>query len=275
MNELKLPLINYEKFSETRDTIQLYAQLLSGIKGRHVPHQKNWEEFSLQTYAKGFTTGPIPIKTNRGFEAFEFNLDLVEHKLKLFCKEKTEEISLMQKNVNEFVQIFIEMLGKNNLILPDIQKDIIDKINLVYDIAEADNLLCLSRQVFFVLQKFKGQTLFETSSINFWPHHFDMAVLVFSGKLIDGQDPQNWDYSREQMNFGFSMGDIETPEPYFYITAYPFNENLFDLKLPEFVSIQKTNWKGFVIKYREMSKIKNFPASILNFMTALLKSNFR
>jgi hypothetical protein len=275
MNELRLPLISYKKFKKTRDTIQFYAEIISELKGKIVPHQKNWEEFSLQTYIKGFTTGPVPITTNRGFEAFELNLDLVEHKLKLFYNEKIEEISLMQKNVNEFLQIFKERLGKNNLILPDIKKEIIDNINLVYDITEADNLLSTFRQIYFALMEFKGKTLFETSSINFWPHHFDMAVLVFSGKLIDGQDPQNWDYSREQMNFGFSMGDKEIPEPYFYITAHPFNENLFNLELPEFVGIRKTNWKGFVIKYSKMRKMKDFPAPIIKFMAAILKSNFR
>ena len=81
------------------------------------------------------------------------------------------------------------------------------------------------------MMTFKGDKLKETSNINFWTHRFDLAMLMFNGKLISGQDPNNWDYSREQMNFGFSFGDEVITNPYFYITQYPFNDKLFELNL--------------------------------------------
>jgi hypothetical protein len=84
------------------------------------------------------------------------------------------------------------------------------------------------KQIYFIMQKFKGTLLHETSNVNFWPHHFDLAMLVFSGKLVDGKDSNDWSSSREQMNFGFSTGDDGIPEPYFYVTAYPFNEKLLN-----------------------------------------------
>jgi hypothetical protein len=57
-------------------------------------------------------------------------------------------------------------------------------------------------------------------------------MLVFSGKLVDGKDSNDWSSSREQMNFGFSTGDDGIPEPYFYVTAYPFNQKLLNEPLP-------------------------------------------
>ena len=56
MEKIVLPQIDYNTFAKTRDTIQLYAQLISAIKGKLVPHQKNWEEYSLKVYSKGFTS---------------------------------------------------------------------------------------------------------------------------------------------------------------------------------------------------------------------------
>jgi hypothetical protein len=77
-------------------------------------------------------------------------------------------------------------------------------------------------------------------------------MLWFSGRLVPGKDPSNWDHSREQMNFGFSTGDDEIPEPYFYITAYPFNEELVKPDLPANAYWHTEGWKGAVLKYSEL-----------------------
>ena len=251
MIKTKLPELDYLKFKLTKDTIQLYAQLLSAIKGKFTPHQKNWEEFSLKIYAKGFTTTPIPIETGNGIEALDLNLNIVEHKLKIFFADKRESVDLLQPNIKAFTNELVSKLESYNIKIDLDDKFLSDK-DFNYSTSESEKLWTVIRLISFALLEFKGKQLLETSNINFWAHHFDLAMLMFTGRLIPDQDPENWDYSREQMNFGFSLGDEGITEPYFYITAYPFPTNAFNKTLPGNMFWHTEGWNGAVMKYREL-----------------------
>ena len=122
--------------------------------------------------------------------------------------------------------------------------------------------------------EFKGEQLLETSSINFWSHHFDLALLLFSGNLIPDKDPEDWDNSREQMNFGFSFGDEGVAEPYIYITAYPFNEELLKHKLPSNAYWNKEGWNGAILKYSDVQRANKPKDDILDFMNTIRKLVF-
>jgi len=243
----------------------LYAQLISAIKGKLVPHQKNWEEFSLKIYAKGFTTTPIPIQTENGVETLDLNINLVEYKLKIFYKNNRDEINLEQTSIAEFTQKLIDILNSYGIRIEKPEAKFFAEDKLTYDKNEISKLWKLFRQVYFLFLKLRGSTLKETSNINFWPHHFDLALLLFSGKLIDGQDTSNWDYSREQMNFGLSSGDAGIPHPYFYVTAYPFDEAPLEIKLPEFAEWHTEGWNGLVINLSKLENNKNLFNSLLNY----------
>ena len=271
---MKLQEIDYKEFSKTRNTIQLYAQPLSAVKGKYVYHQKNWEEFSLKTYAKGFTTGPIPIESDNGIEALDINLNFVEHKLKLFYGDKRDEIDLHQKNIKSFTEKFLEKISSYGLKDFEPEERFFAEDELIYDEKEVKKLWDTFRQIYFLLLKFRGSTLLETSNINFWAHHSDIALLVFSGKIIEGKDPNDWDNSREQMNFGFSSGDEGVGQPYFYVTAYPFDEKLFEIKLPGFARWQKVGWKGVVVEFDQLPKYSVTENDLISLMDSLLEHNF-
>ncbi|MCF8242539.1 MAG: DUF5996 family protein [Melioribacteraceae bacterium] len=271
---MKLQTIDYKEFSKTRNTIQLYAQLLSAVKGKYIPHQKNWEEFSLKTYAKGFTTGPIPIESDNGIEALDLNINLIEHKLKLFFGDKRDEIDLHQTNIKSFTEKVLEKISSYGLEDFEPGEKFFAEDELIYDEEEVNKIWNTFRQIYFLLFQLRGSTLFETSNINFWAHHSDMALLIFSGKIIEGKDPEDWDNSREQMNFGFSSGDEGVGQPYFYITAYPFDEKLFEIELPEFARRQKEGWKGVVVEFDQLHKYSVTENDLVSLMNNLLEQNF-
>jgi hypothetical protein len=68
----------------------------------------------------------------------------------------------------------------------------------------------------------------------------------------------------EQMNFGFSTGDEAIPEPYFYITSYPFPDYVLGLELSHNAYWHKESWKGAVLKYSEIAD-KDGKEIILNY----------
>ena len=275
MNSPDLPEINYKSFSATRDSIQLYAQLLSKIKSKFLPHQKNWEEFSLNTSANGFTTGALPVATLKGIEALEIKINLFEHMLKLSFGKNSDEINLHQYNITSFTGLLTDKLAGYGIKNINPEKNFYTEDKLVYNDNDAIKLFEMFRYIYFMLLDLRGKTLLETGNVNFWPHHFDTALLVFSGRLINGRNKLNRDDSREQMNFGFSSGDATIGQPYFYITSYPLNKKLLDYDIPVYAFRQKENWNGIVITYSEMLKMQNPANSLINFMLNMLNANFK
>jgi len=53
----------------------------------------------------------------------------------------------------------------------------------------------------------------DASPVRIWPHHFDMATLIAL--------PTPEEEERRSVGVGFSPGDAEIPEPYWYVTPWP------------------------------------------------------
>lgn len=273
MSNYKFSELKLSDWKKTRDIIQSYAELLSDIKSGYTPHQKNWEEHSLKVYAKGLTTTPVPVTVNGEIETLDLNLNLIEHSLKIFCGSSRISVSLENQSTRSFAKETMAGLKESGIDFRIHEKEYSSENHGLYSSEKAAAYWTVLKQIYFVFLEFKGSLVEETSSINFWPDHFDLAMLWFSGRLIPGQDPSNWDHSREQMNFGFSTGDDEIPEPYFYITAYPFNENLTKSELPFNAFWHTEGWKGAVMKYSELTNTGNPNEMLISLFNKVLSLN--
>lgn len=273
MNNFLFPAFYSTEFKKTKDQLQSYSRLLSDIKSKYTPHQKNWEEFSLKIYAKGLTTTPIPVVVNEKIETLDLNLNLIEHQLKIFCGSSRLSIPLFFQSFKSFSVELVTLLNELGIEYNiDIKK--FDQVSFSeYDKQTAATYWDTLKQIYFIMQEFKGSLMEETSNINFWPHHFDLSMLWFSGRLIPEQDPLDWDYSREQMNFGFSAGNEKINVPYFYITSYLFNEELLSEKLPHNAYWHTEGWKGAILKYSELVDSKNPKAVLLEVFNEVLSLN--
>lgn len=118
-------------------------------------------------------------------------------------------------------------------IFPDLDRSACqDTRSLAYDPAAAHQLWQVLSQVDLALKAFRATLRQETSPVQLWPHHFDLAMLWFSGRPVPDQDRDQEKWADEQMNYGFSTGDAGIPEPYFYATAYPSPAGLTEAQLP-------------------------------------------
>ena len=81
-----------------------------------------------------------------------------------------------------------------------------------YDTASVSRFWQALTQIDTIFKQFRGELRQETGPVQLWPHHFDLAMLWFSGRLVPGQDPDNEEYADEQMNFGFVPGDDGLPD---------------------------------------------------------------
>ena len=82
------------------------------------------------------------------------------------------------------------------------------------------------------------------SPVRTWPHHFDMATLT----LLEAG---NAEYARS-VNAGFSPGDAQYEEPYFYVSPYPYPGAA---KLPPLPAIGHWHVQGFTAAIAPASRI--------------------
>lgn len=104
-------------------------------------------------------------------------------------------------------------------------------------------------QIDAVFKTFKGQMRQETSPVQLFPHHLDLALSWYSGRLIPDQDPADEDAADEQMTFGFSTGDDTIADPYFYATAYPEPPGFAGSELSDVAYWQQEGFTGAILPY--------------------------
>jgi len=250
MPKFNFPPLPLPEWQSTRDTLQKYVHIVTAIRGGLTPPEKHWGHNNLRVSATGLSTTPIPAGTEASVHSFEVNLNLAAHRLEIANSAgETWQRPLSGQSVAALGADLLAVLARRG-IEPKIDAALIaDASPLPYDFAAVARFWQVLVQVERIFKQFRAGLRRETSAVQFWPDHFDLAMLWFSGRLVPGQDPANAEYADEQMNFGFSTGDDGIPEPYFYITAYPLPEKLADVSLAEGAYWHTEGWQGAVLKY--------------------------
>ncbi len=238
-----------------------YTRALNMIRRALTPRQKHWAHVSLRVNATGLSTTPIPYQS----ELFELALDFVTHRVIITTSRGARwETRLRGQPLSQFWQELNDALGAMK-IFPNATKPDYADAAPNYDAAPIENYWRALSQADILLKQFQGELRQETSPVQFWAHHFDLAMLWFSGRLVPGQNPDDEENADEQMNFGFSVGDGGIPEPYFYITAYPLPENFIGSPLPNGAYWHTEGWNGAVLLYKTVVESDAPDALLMDF----------
>ncbi len=249
-----------------------YARALNLIRRALTPRQKHWAHVSLRLNATGLTTTPIPYQSELWQTVFaELALDLVAHRVIIITSRGARwETQLRGQPLSQFWNELNDALAEMKIFPNATQPDYADA-SPAYDAACIENYWRALSQVDILLKQFQGELREETSPVQFWAHHFDLAMLWFSGRLVPGQDAANEEFADEQMNFGFSVGDEKIPEPYFYITAYPLPENFIGSPLPDGAEWHTDGWNGALLLYKNVAAAREPDALLLEFWRTVQK----
>ena len=108
------------------------------------------------------------------------------------------------------------------------------------------------------------------SKILCWPHHFDLAATINN---IDKSDKS------KMIGLGFSPGDENYAEPYFYIYPWPYPD-IKSVQLPELSEggkWHKENWVGAILTSTQIvseSSARGQAEKALNFVNNAVKASF-
>lgn len=251
MNSQNFPALDAGVIGPTRDALHAYSQVLGSWLEACRPRRKHWWHISLRPTVRGLTTGLV----RAGGIDFELELDLHRGALRgqvagggeLLVPLQGQPAAELAAAVREF------------LLAAGIPADIVPASPEAGDATSnysADVAATIGRAwaaVAVTLASLRASIPEETSPIQVWPHHFDLAMVWLPGEKIPGEDPADEGHSDKQMNFGFTLGDPVIPEPYFYVTAYPLPPAFQRLELPAGTTWQTEGFSGAVLRYSHLA----------------------
>lgn len=249
MTESSFPELDLEAWRATRDTLQGYCKVLGAVRRAASPRQRHWSHITLHTAADGLTTTPIPAAGS----SFELRLDLIRHQLEVVTSGgERHNQPLEGQSIARFCSQTLTALEDLDL-LPQIDASAFaDEAAGEWDRQAIDRFWQAWVQIDAVFSTFKGEQRHETSPVQLFPHHFDLALSWYSGRLVPEQDPADEEWSDEQMTFGFTTGDAGIAEPYFYATAYPQPEGFVGSELPAEAHWHSEGFSGAVLLYSQL-----------------------
>jgi hypothetical protein len=218
------PELPLAAWSETRDTLHLWTQIVGKIRLVQTPWINHSWNTTLYVTSRGLTTSLIPYDER----IFQIDFDFIDHAVLVTTVEGDREtVMLRPRTVASFYQELAGVLKELELpvtIHPHAAELPGETIDLTRDTAHESydpdyaqrfwRALTSSHRVF---QKFRSTFLGKASPVHFFWGSFDLSLALFSGKAAAPQDMKMphmpvWvsrDASnQEQAVFGFWPGTV-------------------------------------------------------------------
>jgi hypothetical protein len=230
------PELSYGAWKETRDTLQLWTQIVGKIRLVKTPWLNHSWHVALYVTARGLTTSPIPY----GTLYFEIHFDFIAHVLDITVSNGgVKRIALRPQCVADFYAALMAALADLGIPVDINDKPCEiagatafaqDRLHCAYDPDYVQRFWHVLVQSDRVLKKFRTAYLGKCSPVHFFWGSFDLAVTRFSGRRapnFPGTAPgvaaevMQEAYSHEVSSAGFWPGGGGTDYAAFYSYMYP------------------------------------------------------
>ena len=235
------PRLTLSEWEDTRDTLQLWTQIVGKVRLALEPMVNHWWQVPLYVSARGLTTS-LMHANGRGLEV-EF--DFVAHRLDLRTSDgATRHVALEPRTVADFYRATTAALDELGIAvsihpLPsEVQVAIPfaeDEEHRSYDPAAAQRFWLALLQAHRVMQRFRARYIGKASPVHYFWGGADLAATRFSGRTAPkhpGGVPncpdwvQEMAYSHELHSCGLWPGG--SAEGSFYAYAYPQPDGFAD-----------------------------------------------
>jgi hypothetical protein len=234
MDDAGWPALPVAEWIDTRDTLQLWTQVVGKVRLANTTPSNHWWNVPLYVSARGLTTSLIPF----GDRAFEIELDFIRHQLDLTVTDgSVRSMALEPRSVADFhaeLMRHLDELGLSTPIwtmpveIPDAVPFEDDHDHAAYDAERVHAFWSALVQMQRVLAEFRARYVGKCSPVHLFWGALDLAVTRFSGRtapLHPGGAPNcgpfvmHEAYSHEVSSAGYWPGP--DGEGVFYSYAYP------------------------------------------------------
>jgi len=256
------PDLTLSRWEDTRDTLQLWAQIVGKVRLALEPMINHWWQVPLYVSARGLTTSLM----HSDVGGLEIEFDFVHHVLELRSSTgELRRIGLEPQTVASFyhqVTAALESLGLNLTLfgrpvevpisIPFAQ----DEQHRSYDAAAAHAFWLALLQAHRVMTIFRGRFIGKASPVHFFWGAADLATSRFSGRRAPkhrGGVPncpdlvQELAYSHEVSSCGFWPGG--SAEGSFYSYAYPQPDGFDEWQVGPRAAYYDKNLGEFLLPY--------------------------
>ena len=229
------PSIPVSEWSDTRDTLQLWTQIVGKIRMVNEPLVNHWWNVPLYVTARGLSTGLMSHPTAQGFQ---IDFDFRDHRLEITTSGGVHDsIALESGPVSEFYARTMRLLDDSGVptrIWPvpvEIETAIPfadDQVHVTYEPAQAERFWLALVQIDRVIYRFRSRFIGKASPVHLFWGALDLATTRFSGRTapphpggVPNCGPQVMleAYSHEVSSCGYWPGG--GGEGIFYSYAYP------------------------------------------------------
>ncbi|GHJ48170.1 hypothetical protein Cs7R123_55120 [Catellatospora sp. TT07R-123] len=271
------PELPLARWSDTRDTMQLWTQVVGKVRLALEPMVNHWWQVPLYVDARGLTTSLMPY----GAIGLEMVFDFRRHVLELRTTDgRTAEVDLRGRSVADFyadvlarladLDIQIDLMGRP-VELPEVVPFADDRQHCAYDPEFAHAFWISLVQAHRVFTRFRSRFVGKVSPVHFFWGAFDLAVTRFSGRpapLHPGGVPNCPDrvsheaYSHEVSSCGYWPGG--GGQGSFYAYAYPEPPGFGDRVPP--AGRYDAQLGEFLLPYETVARADDPDAVLLEFL---------
>jgi hypothetical protein len=273
MIKAQLSALKLNDWKGTRNTLQKYAQMVGSLREKFSKPHPHWWHISLLVSDVGLTTAPLSRNKSKPGEMFEIVLDLINHRLLLKSNfRETKSIKLTGQSLSALCEETCSLISDIGVGIPINKQKFEDGKAGEYDENAVGEFWKSLKEIYKILRTFRSSLPYERSPVQLWPHHFDLAMSWFSGRLVPGKDPKDAEASEEQMMFGYSTGDDSISESYFYITAYPPPKGFPNFEMPQGAKWNTKGYSGGLMMYEDYINSKDPEITLLNYLRTFQKA---
>jgi len=275
--------VHVAKWSGTKRSLHMYAQMLGKIRLALSPPQPNWMFTPLYLTAAGLTTGAIPW----GLASLEATIDVFESRMNVTRSDgRSRSVALLPPrpvaDIYSELTAALEALGVECRISPipqevaDTTPFDADRRAAEYDPAAVVRWFGVFTAVAAVLESWRTH-FFGRSGIQVWWGAFDLALILFDGKRVTPPSDRGYlmkyDLDAELMNAGLYLGDEQTA-PFFYGYIFPQPPGAEKLSIAPAQASWSAQLKEWVLPYDAVRSAKDPQHAIATFVGAIYEQCF-
>ena len=275
------PALPLAAWSETRDTLHLWLQIVGKIRLRLAPPQNHSWHSTLYVTSRGLSTRAMP----HGDRTFEIDLDFIDHRLVVtasngvrggFALEPMTVAAFYERLMAELasLRLPVRISRRPNEVIDPIPFDR-DDTHRSYDADAVHRFWRALVQMTRVLEIFRGRFIGKCSPVHLFWGALDMAVTRFSGRPAPehpGGIPNLPDavtreaYSHEVISAGFWAGTAPVDYAAFYAYAYPEPPGFPAAPVGPPAAFYSRDFREFILPYDAVRHSPDPDATLLEFL---------